>query len=325
MPPVAREHLKQSVEAESLARQRVARAAENDLSGDPAMMGSTWAWGAGQLLAAAPDDSRELAVRYYDYLRSVENRACHCYYSDNVPHSIANAWVILASARLGRPIPAGLLDTVLAGQHPEGWWMISLNAVRANENAAIHPTALLTIALAEARRAGIVPPAGRAGVDAALRRAVVWLNRGPQDGGQWSDYPNNDRRTENVVFSAYAVVATRVAGEEASHAAEAFIRAVRQLPPPTEQFSSGAYIPLTTGGRFFDDYRHPVSPWIGAAAVMAYRQADGAQRRLLRDLIRQWLDANLGEENLLRQDWLTGETLFLRAIALRQLEADFPA
>ena len=40
---------------------------------------------------------------------------------------------------------------------------------------------------------------------------MVWLNRGPQDGAQWSDYPNNDRRTENIVFSAYAAVATRVA------------------------------------------------------------------------------------------------------------------
>lgn len=323
-PPVSREQVRQSVDSESLARQRVARAAENNLSGDPAMLGSTWAWGSGQLIAAAPEENREFAARYYDYLRSVENRECHCYYSDSVPHSIANGWVILASARLRRPIPPGLLETVLAGQHPEGWWMISLNAVRANENAAIHPTALLTIALAEARRAGIVSPAARGPVDAALRRAIVWLNRGPQDGAQWSDYPNNDRRTENIVFSAYAVVATRVAGEATSHAADAFLRAVRLLPPPTEQFSSGAYIPLTSGGRFFDDYRHPVSPWIGAASVMAYRQANGAQRRLLRGLIRQWLDANLGEENLLRQDWLTGETLFLRMLAFRQLAADFP-
>lgn len=324
-PPVSHEQVKQAVDSESLARERVARAAENNLSGDPAMLGSTWAWGSGQLIAAAPEENRELAPRYYDYLRSVENRDCHCYYSDSVPHSIANAWVILASARLGRPIPPHLLETVLAAQHPEGWWMISLNAVRANENAAIHPTALLTIALAEARRAGIVPAPLRGQVNAALRRAVVWLNRGPPDGARWSDYPNNDRRTENIVFSAYAAVATRLAGDEqASHAAEAFIRSARLLPPATEQFSSGAYIPLTTGGRFFDDYRHPVSPWIGAAAVMTYARANGAQRRLLRDLIRQWLDTDLGEENLLRQDWLTGETLFLRTVALRQLQADFP-
>jgi TIR domain len=324
-PPVSREHVAQAVAAESLARQRVVRAADNDLSGDPAMMGSTWAWGAGQLIAAAPIESRELTSRFYDYLRSVENRDCGCYYSDNIPHSIANAWVVLASARLRHPIPPRLLETILASQHPEGWWMISLNAVRANENAAIHPTALLTIALAEARRSGVVPAALRGAVDTALRRSVVWLNRGPQDGAAWSDYPNNDRRTENLVFAAYAAVATRVAGEDgAGHAADAFLRAVRALPPATEQFSSGAYIPLTTGVRFFDDYRHPVSPWIGAAALISYRQATGNQRRLLRDLIRQWLDTNLGDENLLRQDWLTGETLFLRAIALRQLASDFP-
>jgi len=171
----------------------------------------------------------------------------------------------------------------------------------------------------------VIPAALRPRVDAALTRAVAWLNRGPREGARWTDYPNDDRRTESLVFAAMATVATGTAGNlRGSHAAEAFVRAVRQLPPATEQFSSGAYIPLTTGGRFFDDYRHPVAPWIGAASVMAYRQANGAQRRLLRDLIRQWLDTDLGEENLLRQDWLTGETLFLRGVAFRQLEADFP-
>jgi hypothetical protein len=324
-PPVSRAELQASVDGERLARQRVARAAENELSGDPAMMGSTWAWGAGQLIAAAPEEGRALGDRYFAYLRSVENRDCGCYYSDSIPHSIANAWVILAAARLGRPIPARLLETVLAGQHPEGWWMISLNAVRSNENAAVHPTALLTVALAEARRAGIVQAAQRGRVDAAIHRAVAWLNRGPAEGAAWSDYPNNDRRTENLVFAAYATVATRVAGETGeNHAAEAFIRSAAALPPATEQFASGAYVALTTGGRFFDDYRHPAAPWIGAASIMAYRQASAGQRRTLRGLIRQWLAVDFGDENLLRQDWLTGETLFLRGIAFRTLAADFP-
>lgn len=324
-PPVARAQIEDSQRGEQLARQRVARAADNMLSGDPAMLGSTWAWGAGQLIAAAPDEGRALGDRYFAYLRSVENRECGCYYSDSVPHAMANAWVILAAARLARPIPDRLLGTVLAGQHPEGWWTISLNAVRSNENGAVHPTALMTIALAEARRAGIVPAAQRGAVDAAIHRGVAWLNRGPAEGASWSDYPNNDRRTENLVFAAYATVATRVAGEVGdSHAADAFLRSAGTLPPATEQFASGAYVPLTTGGRFFDDYRHPAAPWIGAAAMMSYRQASAGQRRALRPLIRQWLAVDFGDENLLRQDWLTGETLFLRGLAFRIYEGDFP-
>jgi hypothetical protein len=320
-PPVSPEKLKASIDAETLARQRVARGADNILSGEPAMNGSTWAWGAGQLIAAAPGESRDLTRRYFDYLRGVVNTECHCYYSDSVPHAVANAWVVLAAARLRQPIPPGLLETVLAGQHPEGWWMASFNAVRAHENAAMHPTALLAIALAEAKAAGIVPAPLRGRVEVALRRAVVWLNRGPQDGASWADYPNNDRRTENLVFSAYATIAAHVAGEgQPSNAALAFIRSARALPAATEQFASGAYIPLTDGGRFFDDYRHPTSPWIGAAAVIAYRQADSRQRRALRAIIGQWLEVNLGDQNLLRQDWITGETLFLRALAFRELQ-----
>ncbi|HST36492.1 MAG TPA: toll/interleukin-1 receptor domain-containing protein [Allosphingosinicella sp.] len=318
-PPISREHLEHSIASESLARERVARGAEGMISTEGALNGSDWAWGAGQLIAGAPRESRDIAPRYFSYLAQVQNTGCHCFHSDGVPHSIGNAWVIMAAARLGRPPPDGLLETILDAQHPEGWWAISLNAVRSPDNAAVHPTAILTIALAEARRAGIVPPALRGRVDTALRRSVAWLNRGPEDGNAWSDYPNNGRRTENLVFAAMAAVATHVAGGAESNAARAFIRAVRDLPEPPAQFASGAYVPLTTGGRFFDDYRHPTSPWTGAAAAMTYYQAGGGARRTLRDIVRQWLDADLSDEKLLRQDWTTGETLYLRDLAFRDL------
>ncbi len=320
-PPVSSEQLRASVAGERVARTRVANRADATLSGDPAMIGSTWAWGAGQLIAGAPAEARGLGQRYFDYLASVVNAGCRCYYSDSIPHTIANAWALMAAAKLRHQIPPGLLDALLDAQSPDGWWMISLNAVPANENGAIHPTALLTIALAEARRAGIVPADRRARVDAALRRAVAWLNRGPENGANWSDYPANERRTENLLFAAYATVASHVAnGGENSPAASAFLRSVRQLPPATEQIPSGAYISLTTGVRFFDDYRHPTAPWIGAAAVIAWRQADGTQRRVLREVIRQWVETNLADDALLRQDWLTAETLFLRALAFPALE-----
>jgi hypothetical protein len=320
-PPVTGEQLKASIAGERLARERVASRADATLSGDPAMIGSTWAWGAGQLIAGAPAEARALNQRYFDYLASVVNAECRCYYSDSIPHTIANAWVMIAAARMRHPIPPGLLEAILAAQNPEGWWMISLNAVPANENAAIHPTALLTVALSEAKRAGIVPADQRARVDSALRRAVVWLNRGPQNGANWSDYPANERRTENLIFAAYAAVASHVANEsESSAAAAAFLRSIRQLPPATEQIPSGAYISLTTGVRFFDDYRHPTAPWIGAAAVLSWRQADSSQRRVLREIIHQWMGTNLGDDAILRQDWLTAETLFLRALAFRELE-----
>lgn len=320
-PPVTQDQLKASIEGERLARERVARGADNMLSGEAAMNGSTWAWGAGQLIAGAPAEARALGPRYFDYLATVVNAECHCYYSDSIPHTIANAWVVIAAARLRHPIPPGLLETILAAQHPEGWWMISLNAVRATENGSVHPTALITIALAEARRAGIVPASLRDQVDTALRRATGWLNRGPANGANWADYPNNERRTENLVFAAYATVATHVAsGGQPGNAAAAFLRSAQTLPPPTEQFASNAYVPMASGIRFFDDYRHPVSPWTGAAAVIAWRQADGGQRRVLRQIIRQWLQVNLSDEALLRQDWLTAETLFLRAMVFPELQ-----
>src|SRR5207237_10397605 len=141
----------------------------------------------GRLISCVPSQSRSLHDPYVDYLASVVTAGCHCYYSDSIPHTIANAWALMAAAKTRHAIPPGLLEAILAGQSPEGWWMISFNAVPSNENGAIHATALVTIALAEARRAGILPADQRARVDGALRRAVVWLTRGPPDGANWAD------------------------------------------------------------------------------------------------------------------------------------------
>jgi hypothetical protein len=325
-PPVSRQEVQESIAGERLARERVARSAETTLSGDQELIGTSWAWAAGQLLAGAPQEGRSLAGPYFAYLARVERPECGCFLIYDTQHSIGNAWVILAAARLGRPAPPRLMETILSSQSPEGWWAISFSAVREGSNAALHATAILTVALAEARRAGVVPPPLRPRVDAALRRAVNWLSRGPPAGAQWTDYPNDDRRTENVFFSAMAAVASHLAGgPQDNQAAEAFVRSVTVLPGATETFPSGAYVELVNGERFFDTYRHPASAWIGAAAMMAYRQAAPADKRRLQPLIRQWLDVDLSDENLLRQDWITAETLFLRALAFRELASDPPA
>jgi hypothetical protein len=119
-----------------------------------------------------------------------------------------------------------------------------------------------------------------------------------------------------------ATVATALSGQtRQSQAAQAFIRSVDALPPPLEHFPSGAYVELENGERYIDNYRHPVAPWIGAAAVFAYRGADSSQRRQLQRIIRDWIAVDLSDEAVLRQDWIVGETLFLRSLAFRELES----
>jgi hypothetical protein len=319
-PPATPRELRASIEGERGARARVALRAERTLS-EPELIGTSWAWAVGQLIAGAPEESRALEGPYFAYLQRAVRPECGCFLIYNTQQSIGNAWVIIASARLRHPAPQRLLETILGAQHPEGWWAISFNAVRDDANAAVHATAILAIALAEARRAGVIPAPLRPRVDAALTRAVAWLNRGPSEGARWTDYPNDDRRTESLVFAAMATVATSTAGDlRASHAAEAFIRSVRTLPPPTEILPSGAYVELANGQRFFDSYRHPVSPWVGAAAVLAYARAAPADKARLRPIIQSWLAVDFTDENLLRQDWIAGETLFLRALAFRALQ-----
>ena len=325
-PPVTAEQLKQAIAGEAVARERVARSAETALSGDREAIGTSWAWFAGQLISAAPEESRSFVGNYFRYLDGVEQDDCGCFEMEGIPNSIGNGWVIITAARYRRPASRELLDTILDEQHAEGWWTISLNGVKEQANAALHATAMLTIALAEARRAGIVPERLRPRVDAALRRATNWLNRGPEAGADWSDYPHDERRSEHLVFAAMATVATALAGESRqSGAAQAFRRSVEALPPAIEHFPSGTYVELRNGQRYIDNYRHPVSPWIGAASVFAYDGASPGERRKLQRVIRAWLETDLSDDALLRQDWITGETLFLRSLAFRQLGAGAPA
>ena len=324
-PPVPAASVEAARNTERLARERVVRSADDAVSGGRRAVGTSWVWLAGQQISSAPEEARAVAPNFFRYLSSVENPQCGCFFTEDIPHSVGNAWVIIAFSHYRQPLQARFVQTVLASQSPEGWWPISFNATRDATNAATHATALITIALARARDAGIVPGELRAAVNTAISRGVTWLNRGPEDGSTWSDYPNNERRLENIAFAAMATVATRVAGQPEGRAASAFRRSVTALPGPTDSFPSNSYVELSNGERFVDQYRHPTSPWIGAAAVISYRGGSIGERRTLRQLIRAWVATDIGDERLLRQDWITGEMLFLRAIAFPILLESDPA
>ena len=318
-PPVPDSVVAAAIAGEPVARERVARSAETTLAADQQVMGTPWY--AGQLLSGAPDEGRGSVDRYFELLPEAANADCGCYWVHGIPHSIGNAWVIITSAQFGRPPPPRLLEAILANQNSDGWWSISLTGGREPANAATHATAIVTIALAEAKRAGIVPAPLRRQVDRAMQSAVAWLNRGPEEGAQWPDYPNDDRRVRHLVFAAMATVATHFAGQTGPRpSASAFLRSAAALPEPAQHITSAAFVELAGGERFTDNYRHPVSPWIGAAATLAYRHGGTMERRRLRPIVRDWLEIALSDERLLRHDWIVAETLFLRRRALRDLE-----
>ncbi|HWH22494.1 MAG TPA: toll/interleukin-1 receptor domain-containing protein [Allosphingosinicella sp.] len=314
-PPVPPAAVEAARSGEALAGERVVRSAEEALTSGRRAVGTSYAWLAGQLISAAPEQARGIAPEFFRYLPTVESPECGCYITEDVPHAVGNAWVAIAFSRYRRPLPERFVRTILTSQSREGWWPISFTATRDATNAATHATAMLTIALVQARDAGIVPATLRVEVDQAITRAVTWLNRGPQDGAEWSDYPNNERRVENILFSAMAVVASYLGGERDGRAASAFRRAASTLPDLTDSFPSNSYVELANGDRFIDQYRHPTSPWIGAAAAMSYQGGAIGERRRLRAILRAWIAGDVGHESLLRQDWMTGETLYLRSIA----------
>ncbi|MGZ8361806.1 MAG: toll/interleukin-1 receptor domain-containing protein [Allosphingosinicella sp.] len=319
-PSLSAAELRAAADREVPARGRVMRAATRYLATDSSDLSSSWVWGVAQAIAGAPDEERLLTVRFFQRLETTRQPSCNCYFSYSAPLTIPNAWVVAASARLRRAPPEPLVDVLLNAQSPEGWWAISLDATPDRANAAVHPTALVTIALAEARRAGVVPQPLRARIDDALRRAAAWLNQGPAEGAQWADYPHNAQPTRNLMFAAMASSAARLAGGPADgNAARAFAAAVADLPGIVDTFASGAYVARTNGARYFDDYRHPAAPWIGFAATLAYRDADNATKRRLRPLIRDWFEADLSDPRLPNYEWITGETLFLRALARREI------
>lgn len=319
-PPVPPAWVETARNGERLAKERSVRSAEQTLTSGRQAVGTSWVWLTAQLMSGAPDEAGGVAPEFFRYLASVQNAECGCFFSEDIPHAVGNAWVVIASSKFRQPLSPALLRTIIDAQNPEGWWAISLSATRNGANAAIHPTAMLTVALVHARDAGVIPAELRGPADAAIARAVTWLNRGPDDGAAWPDYPNNERRVENVIFSAMATVASDLGGEPNGRAAHAFRRAVAEFPPVMDSFTSASYVELANGTDFIDQYRHPRSPWIGAAAVMSYRGGTIGERRALRRVIRDWLASDVNDERLLRLDWMAAETLFLRALAFPRLE-----
>ncbi len=319
-PPVPAAWVETARNGEALARARVVRSAEQTLTSNRQAVGTSWVWLAAQLMSGAPEESRGLAPQFFAYLARVQNPECGCFFSEDIPHAVGNAWVLIASSKYRQQLNPTFVRTILDAQNPEGWWAISLSATRNGTNAGTHATAMLTIALVHARDAGIIPAEFRAPADAAIARAVTWLNRGPEDGAAWVDYPNNERRVEDVHFAAMAAVASDLGGEPNGRAAQAFRRAVGDYPPVTDSFTSASYVELPDGSDFIDQYRHPRAPWIGAAAAITYRDGSVMERRTLRRIIRAWLASEVDDERLLRLDWMAAETLFLRALAFPQLE-----
>jgi hypothetical protein len=322
-PPVPAALVESARDGEKMARARVVRTAEEAVTSNREAVGTNWVWLAAQQISSAPEEARRIAPDFFRYLARVERPDCGCFHTEGIPHTAGNAWVVVVYAHYRQPVPPLLLRTILDAQAPDGWWPISLSATAEPANASTHATAIVTLALARAREAGVVPAELRAAVDAALGRGVTWLNRGPEDGGAWTDYPNNERRTENIIFAAMATVASAAAGEPDGRAARAFRRSVSEIPAPTASFGSNSYVELSDGTQFIDQYRHGPAPWIGAAAVIVYERGGLLERRTLRHIIREWLSADIADERLLRQDWLTGETLFMRSLAFPLLtEAD---
>lgn len=308
-PPVSRQQMRAATLAEAPVRARLAAAA-------PAAEG----WRIAEMIAAAPQESRELDPAALAAFDGAFQATCHCYAWAGVPDAAGNAWALLALARGGRPVPAAFVDAILWAQHEDGWWPSRYDAAAADENASLPATALTTIALAEARRGAALPVPARARVDAALARAAAWLDRGPPRGWLWSDFAANDRRTQSNVFAAMATIAGRLAGGPADgRAVQAFLASTDSLPPPSETFEAVVPIGLGGGGHATDDARYAVSPWIGAAAAFAYPEADATQRRRLRSILDHMLTIDLNDPALTRQDWITAETLVLRGIAFRQL------
>jgi hypothetical protein len=317
-PPLDAAELRVVSDREVPARGRVMQAATRYFTTDSSDLSSSWVWGVAQSIAGAPDEERLLTVRFFQRLETARQPSCNCYFSYSLPLTIPNAWVVIAAARLRRAPPEPLIEILLNGQSPEGWWPITLDATPDRSNAAMHATALSTVALAEVRRAGLVPPPLRARTDDALRRAVSWLNQGPAEGAQWADYPHNPQPTRSLAFAAMASAAARIAGGPADGpAARAFTAALADLPGVADSFASGAYVARSNGERYFDDYRHPAAPWVGFAASLAYRDADRATKQRLRPLIRRWFEADLADPALENYGWIAAETLFLRALAAR--------
>ncbi len=271
-------------------------------------------WGAAQLVALSNGGlSADDLASYQQVIEQQTANDCSCLTIDGAPHTVGSTWIIQSYVRSDKPAPEPVLAGLLGAQMRDGWWSSALDAADQPDSASIYVTALAILALDAAETKLAAGDPQKDIIIDARQRALTWLrSKRPPSGRTWSDYPDNEQRTENATFSAMATIALlhHSTGDEARSIADDFITVMDDIPEPNDNFSNNIFVTRTNSERFVDIYRHVPLGWKTHALGVSYRHASSDQQEKAALFMQDAARRNMNVPGLAKQQWMIAEAMF---------------
>lgn len=281
----------------------------------------TMGWTITQLAAPNAHGLKDHQSAYNARLADLLNNPCRCLLNGDVPHTISNAWMLLADANFGQASPASVIDAMLAGQSTEGWWSSTLDAADAPDNGATYATAFSLLALH-----GQIQYTSDAARASAMRRAIDagagWLVQQMSREGYLADYPQSTRRMSNPGIDGEVVAALSVARPDVNLRARTvrLAASMANLPPLWTQPSSDVLVNRRNGTQFYDQIRHISAAWTVLGAVSGMRDLSAMERARVQSAVRRVFKRDLESPDLFKAEWVAAEAIFALSESVERLK-----
>ena len=281
----------------------------------------TMGWTLTQLAAPNAEGLRAQQSAYNARLADLLNNPCQCLLNGDVPHTISNAWMLLADANFGQASPATVIDAMLAGQSTEGWWSSTLDAADAPDNGATYATAFALLAL-HGQIQHTSDPVRAGAMNRAIDAGAGWLVQQMSREGWLADYPQSVRRMSNPGIDGEVVAALAVARPEVNLRARTarLASSMANLPPLWTQPSSDVLVNRKNGTQFYDQLRHISAAWTVLGAVSGMRDLSGIERARVQSAVRRVFQRDLESPDLFKAEWVAAEAIFALGETVERLK-----
>jgi hypothetical protein len=246
---------------------------------------------------------------------------CGCLTYGPAPHTMSNAWMLVASTAFGEAAPGSIIDAILAAQSAEGWWSAALDALDQSDNGSTYATAFVILALVRqmpfnAERAAAMKRAAEAG-----SRYLIHQSATAQ--GFLSDYPQSLRKITNPGIDGQTLAALAVARPDVDlgDRARKISGSLKDLPPLWTTASSDVLIRRRNDAQYYDDFRHISAAWMVLGAVSGLGDLGPLERARVLSAVRRAFRRDLSSAQLFERDWVAAEAIFALGETVKRLRA----
>lgn len=310
-----------TVKGVSSAKQIFVASIVDDLAQIGSETSDVTAWAAAQELLAI--DGIRTAVdseRTIGFVYASRSGVCACWtevpsHSDSLQLAHISGWVFAALGAFSKKADPEFVSYLLDQQNEDGWWTtFPVNANR--DYASTYATAWAIIGLISQKNSGAIDGERDARIDAALKRASLWLRSVSNGRGRWKTYPYLEEESDNPESdSVSGLIVHALNLSMPSNVEDINLQWLESLSNESlkndrEYFHVEIKIP-GEADTAIDHFLQLKIPWMVIATVDAFYTGDIFQR----SRAAEWLERALSDHRLLKdyereRGWWKAEALY---------------